>query len=70
VSTPRMQSLILSTGLPNITVCTPRPWQVMLWWGFASNVALLAVSSVLAADVDMQEEIILLLLTLLCTVIL
>jgi hypothetical protein len=42
----------------------------MLWWGFASNVALLAVSSVLAADVDMQEEIILLLLTLLCTVIL
>jgi hypothetical protein len=42
----------------------------MLWSGLASNVALLAVSSVLAADVDIQEEIILLLLTLLCTVIL
>jgi hypothetical protein len=42
----------------------------MLWWGLASNGALLAVSLVLVTDVDMQEEIILLLLTLLCAVIL
>lgn len=40
------------------------------WWALASNTILLIVSSILVADVSMGEEIMLLVLTGLATIVL
>jgi hypothetical protein len=40
-----------------------------MWAGLAANTALLIVASVLVADVDMNEEVVVLILTWLCVII-
>jgi hypothetical protein len=40
-----------------------------MWAGLAANTALLVVASVLVADIEMNEEIVVLILTWLCVTI-
>ena len=40
-----------------------------MWMGLAANTALLVVASILVADIDMSEEIVVLILSWLCVII-